>query len=157
MGVALTRFYQLEARALQVLVAAMEPRPRGRQITAESELAKLKAETRRLQRDAERYQALYRTAQRALGLAVAKTPAPEKNATPGGKRRRGPRKKARGQAVAAVLLSEAAAEGPREADDGATEQRARARGRSQGRPGDEAPADVGAGDAHRRDARERSL
>lgn len=31
MGVAVTRFYQLEARALQMVVAAMEPRPRGRQ------------------------------------------------------------------------------------------------------------------------------
>ena len=30
MGVTLPRFYQLEARALQVLVTAMEPRPRGR-------------------------------------------------------------------------------------------------------------------------------
>ena len=30
MGVAVTRFYQLEARALQMVVSAMEPRPRGR-------------------------------------------------------------------------------------------------------------------------------
>ena len=29
MGVALTRFYQLEARALQLIVSAMEPRPPG--------------------------------------------------------------------------------------------------------------------------------
>jgi hypothetical protein len=149
MGVALTRFYQLEARALQVLVQAMEPRPRGRQVTVETQVAKLKAETRRLQRDVERYQALYRTAQRALGLTVAKTPTPEKNAAPGGKRRRGPRKKARGQAVAAVLLGNAVAEGPREADDGATEQGPGARGRAAGRSGAEVSTEGGAGDDHR--------
>ena len=106
MGIALTRFYQLEARALQAIVDAMEPRPRGRQRTAESEISKLKAEKQRLVRDAERFQSLYRTSQRALGIAVAK--APEKGQTPvaggTGKRKRGPRKRARGQAVAAELL-----------------------------------------------------
>ena len=42
MGVALTRFYQLEARALESIVAALEPRPRGRQVTAAGELEKLR-------------------------------------------------------------------------------------------------------------------
>jgi hypothetical protein len=157
MGVALPRFYQLEARALQMVVAAMEPRPRGRQVTPESEIGKLKAETKRLQRDVERYQALYRTAQRALGLVVAKTPAPGENPAPGGKRRRGPRKKARGQAVAAVLLGNAVADGPKEADDGATEQGTGARGRLAGRSRAEVPAEGGAGDDHRRDAGGRGL
>jgi len=152
MGVALTRFYQLEARALQVLVAAMEPRPRGRQVTAESEVVKLKAEKQRLQREVERFQALYRTSQRSLGVAIAKKPEPEKNAAPGGKRRRGPRKKARGQAVAAVLLGNAVAEGPREAADGATEQGIEARGRIAGRPGEQVAAESAAGNADRRDA-----
>lgn len=152
MGVALPRFYQLEARALQVLVQAMEPRPRGRKVTPESEIGKLKAETKRLRREVERYQALYRTAQRTLGLVVAKTPAPDKNAAPGGKRRRGPRKKARGESVAAVLLGNAVADGPREADDGATEQGTGARGRATGRSGAEVPAEGGPGVDHRRDA-----
>ena len=44
MGVALTRFYQLEARAQQLIVSAMVPRPRGRQKTAEGELQKLRQE-----------------------------------------------------------------------------------------------------------------
>jgi len=122
MGVAVTRFYQLEARALQMMVSAMEPRQRGRARTAESELQKLKAEKQRLLRDVERFQSLYRTAQRSLGVAMARPPEKAENPSAGGKRRRGPRKKARGQAVAAVLLGDAPREGAREAIDGATEQ-----------------------------------
>jgi hypothetical protein len=72
MGISVTRFYQLEARAVQHLVAAPEPRPRGRRLTAASELGKLKLENQRLRRDLERFQSLYRTAQRTLGVAVAK-------------------------------------------------------------------------------------
>jgi hypothetical protein len=153
MGVAITRFYQLEARALQVLVSAMEPRPRGRQRTAESELAKLRSEKQRLQRDVERYQALYRTVQRSLGVVVAKAVEPSKNGAPGGKRRRGPRKKARGQAVAAVLLGNMPPGGGEEATDAATEQGPGPRRRATWRSGEQVAA---AGDplhADRGDAR----
>jgi len=153
MGVALPRFYHLEARALQVLVSAMEPRPRGRQRTAESDLAKLKAEIQRLRRDLERYQSLYRTAQRSLGVAVAKPPDKAENPAPGGKRKRGPRKKARGQAVAAVLLGGAPPQGAREAINGATEQGLGARSPGAGRRGEQAGGgghlQHDAGDAHR--------
>ena len=72
MGVALARFYQLEARALQMMVSAMEPRPRGRHKTPQSELGKLQLERQRLLRDVERFQSLYRTSQRTLGVATAK-------------------------------------------------------------------------------------
>jgi hypothetical protein len=152
MGVAVTRFYQLEARALQMIVSAMEPRPRGRQCTAESELGKLKVEKLRLMRDVERFQSLYRTAQRSLGVVIAKPPLPEKNPAPGGKRKRGPRKRARGQAVAAVLLRTAMPEGAREVSDATTEQGPGPRGRTAGRPGDQVPAEGGPGHAHRGDA-----
>lgn len=131
MGIALTRFYQLEARALQLIVAAMEPRPRGRQVSTESELHKLKVDKQRLQRDVERLQSLYRTAQRTLGLVVAKAPDPAKNPAPGSRRKRGPRQKARGQSVAATLLSG----GDQEGSDGATEQGRRAHPQAEGRPG----------------------
>jgi hypothetical protein len=137
MGVVLPRFYQLEARGLQALVSAMEPRPRGRQRTDASELAKLRMQLQRLQRDLERYQSLYRTAQRTLGIAFAKPPEPQKNPAPGGKRKRGPRKKARGQAVAAVLLGGAPPEGAREASNGATESGLGARGQGAGRRGEQ--------------------
>jgi hypothetical protein len=133
MGVALVRYYQLEARALQLLVSAMEPRPRGRQRTAESEVQKLKAELLRQRREVTRYQTLYRTAQRALGIAFAKPPEPQKNLAPGGKRKRGPRQKARGQAVAAVLLGGAPPDGAREVNDGAADQGSGPRGQGAGR------------------------
>jgi hypothetical protein len=152
MGVAVTRFYQLEARALQTMVSAMEPRPRGRQRTTESELGKLKAEKQRLLRDVERFQSLYRTAQRALGVAVARPVEKQENPGPGGKRKRGPRKRARGQAVAAVLLRTAVPEGAREASDATTEQGLGPRGRIAGRPGEQVPAEGGPGHAHRGDA-----
>ena len=138
MGVTLPRFYQLEARALQVLVMAMEPRPRGRPRTAEDALGKLQAERQRLLRDVERYQSLYRTAQRALGVAVARPPEKANNPGSGGKRRRGPRKRARGQAVAAVLLGNAASGGTRGVIDGATEQGPGTRGLTAGRSAEQA-------------------
>ena len=158
MGVAVTRFYQLEARALQMLVSAMEPRSRGRQLTPASELAKLKAEKQRLLRDVERFQSLYRTAQRALGIAVAKPEAKEDTAAAGGKRKRGPRKRARGQAVAAVLLGGVVANGTsREATDGATEQRSESRGRDPRQQGEQAPRETHPEDDHRRDVRARGV
>jgi hypothetical protein len=112
-----------------MIVAAMEPRPRGRQRTAESELSRLKADKQRLLRDVERFQSLYRTAQRSLGVAVVRPAEKAENPAPGGKRKRGPRKKARGQAVAATLLSNVSQPEVREANDGATEQGPGSRGR----------------------------
>jgi hypothetical protein len=153
MGVAVTRFYQLEARALQMMVSAMEPRPRGRQKTTESELCKLKVERQRLLRDVERFQSLYRTSQRALGVVMAKAPEPGKNAAPGGKRRRGPRKKARGQSVAAVLLGKGPPIGAEVATDGATEQGTGTHGQTARRSGGEEAGAAGAGHAHRPDQR----
>ena len=150
MGVAVTRFYQLEARALQLIVSAMEPRPRGRQRTPESEITKLKAERQRLMRDVERFQSLYRVSQRAIGIAVAKTPSKKDASQPGGKRRRRPRKKARGQAVAAVLLRNVAPEAAREGDSGTTEQGPRSRARNAGVDREPAPRVRDSADDERR-------
>lgn len=153
MGVAVTRFYQLEARALQMVVSAMEPRPRGRHKTAESELSKLRAEKQRLQRDVERFQSLYRTSQRTLGVVIAKPAEPAKNAVPGGKRRRGPRRKARGQAVATALLGNAPPSGANEGSDGAAKQGSSTRGRSEGNSAGEASREGDPGGARRSEER----
>lgn len=153
MGVAVTRFYQLEARALQMIVSAMEPRPRGRQKTPETELAKLKVEKQRLQRDVERFQSLYRTSQRSLGVVIAKPAEPSKNAGPGSRRRRGPRKMARGQAVATVLLGNAPPSGAGEVEDGAAKQGSGTRGRNDGKPAGEAKGAADPGHAQRPDVR----
>lgn len=155
MGIVLTRFYQLEARALQMLVSAMEPRPRGRQRSAESELAKAKADRQRLQREVERFQALYRTAQRALGIAaLAKAKDAPENGKAGGKRKRGQRKRARGQAVAAELLGNAVPEGQREGYDGATDQGSGTRNGATRHPREQATCEADPGHDQRKAVRQ---
>jgi len=105
LGVALARYYQLETYALEGFLAALEPRARGRQVTAEAECARLREEIARLEREVKRQQALYRTAQRALG--VPKEPGRDasrkgpKGSKAGPVRRR--RKTTRGERVLAAL------------------------------------------------------
>ena len=69
LGVSVNRYYQLETRGLQGLITALEPRPKGRQQSAESRLAVVERERGRLKQELGRYQALLRSAQRSLGLA----------------------------------------------------------------------------------------
>ena len=89
LGVSANRYYQLEARGLQGLVSAMEPKPRGRTLTPVRERDRLQAENDRLQKEMLRYQALVRTAQRTIGLAK-----PKRSAA-GSKKRRRPRMRAK--------------------------------------------------------------
>lgn len=96
--IALPRYYVLETRALQGLVAALEPRPKGRRPDPELELTRLREEVERLEREVLRYQALHRASQRVLGL-------PKDEAAPAATKakRKGPvrrvRKKSRGERV----------------------------------------------------------
>lgn len=89
------RYYQLEGRALQAMVSALEPLPRGRRRGRDFELEKLRKAKARAERDATRFQALLRVAQRALALSA---PPPRagglKEGAPGKKARR-PRVRAR--------------------------------------------------------------
>lgn len=68
LGISMTRYYHLEARALQGLVAALEPRPRGRQHSPQTEMVKMVRDNARLERELKRAQALVRSAQRTVGL-----------------------------------------------------------------------------------------
>jgi hypothetical protein len=68
LGVSLPRYYQLESRALDGLLAACEPRPRGRQTSVESELASARKDVDRLKRELTRYQSLVRLTQRTVGV-----------------------------------------------------------------------------------------
>ncbi len=70
LGVSAMRYYQLEKRAVEGLVAACEPRPIGRQ-PGSSDDGRLQKECDRLKQDVSRHQALLRSAQRALGVAPA--------------------------------------------------------------------------------------
>jgi hypothetical protein len=83
LGVSLPRYYQLESRALDGLLAACEPRPRGRQTSVESELASARKDVDRLKREVMRYQSLVRLTQRTVGVPP---PPPAKEA----KRKRKP-------------------------------------------------------------------
>jgi hypothetical protein len=67
LGISLPRYYALETRGLQALVAALEPRPRGRMRQVDS--AAVRREQERLERDVLRLQALVRTLQRAVAVA----------------------------------------------------------------------------------------
>jgi hypothetical protein len=97
--IALPRYYVLEARALQGMVAALEPRPKGRRPDAALELARLREEVERLEREVLRYQALHRASQRVLGLPKDEaSPASAKAKRKGGPVRR-VRKKSRGERV----------------------------------------------------------
>jgi len=100
--VSLPRYYQVETRALQGLLAACEPRPKGRQPERAQELATLQQHNARLQREVARQQTLVRLAQRAVGVPVA--PAPASKAV--GKKKR--QRKARALTMAARLRQEAA-------------------------------------------------
>jgi hypothetical protein len=102
LAVSLPRYYQVEGQALRGLVAACEPKPRGRQADLGRELAELRRDNERLRREAARQQALARAAQRAIGLAPPPAPA-----RPGGKKPRR-RRLARGLSAAARLQAEAA-------------------------------------------------
>jgi hypothetical protein len=88
LGVSLPRYFQLETRAMQALVAGCEARPRGPGRSADRELTALRRQHERLQRELSRQQTLVRLAQRTIGLAPPRAVNP-----PGGKdkkRRRRP-------------------------------------------------------------------
>jgi hypothetical protein len=107
LAVSLPRYYQLESRALAGLVAACVPRPKGRVKSPVSEVAGLRQQNERLQREVTRQQTLVRAAQRTVGLPPP-VPLPAKSA--GKKRRR--RATARALGVARRLQADAAVSTP---------------------------------------------
>jgi hypothetical protein len=87
LNVSVPRYYQMETRALRGLVEACEAKPRGRAPSMDKELAAVRREQERLQRELTRHQSLVRVTQRHLGLTA---PAPSSKPAPGKKRRRRP-------------------------------------------------------------------
>jgi len=87
LGCSPARYYGIEATALDGMVSACEPRPAGYVHTPERELAALKKQNAKLERECARYQALSRAAQRAAGLSAAKV---ERAKQAPGKRKRKP-------------------------------------------------------------------
>lgn len=70
LSVSLPRYYQLEARALNGLLQACEPRKRGYARSPERELESAQKKVQHWQRECARHQALARLAQRTIGLAA---------------------------------------------------------------------------------------
>src|SRR5260370_3764845 len=101
LGVSLPRYFQIETRAMEALVAGCEPRPRGPGRSADKELVALKRQHERLQRELSRKQTLVRLAKRTIGLAPPKTPVSQ----PGGKDKR--KKRPRRPVVRALRAAEA--------------------------------------------------
>lgn len=81
LGLSVPSYYLLEGRAVQGLVAACEPVPKGRVRSEQSELGKARREAERLKSECTRYAALVRIAQRTIGLSAVPPPKPK----PGGK------------------------------------------------------------------------
>jgi hypothetical protein len=99
LGLSLPRYYQVESRALEGLLTACEPKPKGRAANPDHEAARLRQENQRLQREITRQQSLARAAQRTVGWLPPA--APTKTNKSGKKRRR--RRTARALSIAARL------------------------------------------------------
>jgi hypothetical protein len=93
------RYYVLETRALQGLVGALEPRPRGKRKSAEDEIREVRRENKRLERELARTRALVRLAERAIGIPAA---GGKSKIRPGGKTRRRRRPDRAARAIAAL-------------------------------------------------------
>jgi hypothetical protein len=111
LAISLTRYYLIECRALQGLLLACEPRPRGKVRSPASQLAALERECEQLRRQATRQQALLRVTERNLGLA-APPAAPVKADQKSPKKRRPRKPKARALLAAAVLQEAAPTAAP---------------------------------------------
>lgn len=71
LGITVPRYYQLETRAVNGLVAACEPRPKGKQASPETRIAALERQLSQAHREVTRQQSLVRAAHRSLGLKAA--------------------------------------------------------------------------------------
>ena len=68
--ISLPRYYVLEKRALDGLVAACEPKPLGKRPTPETRIAALEKALKKAERECARQQALVRVARRSVGLSA---------------------------------------------------------------------------------------
>jgi hypothetical protein len=105
LGASLPRYYLLEQRALQGLVSACEPRPKGRVADDARRIAELQRSASRWERECLRQQALARALQRAVGLSatVPGKTSGKSSGTPPGKKPRCRKPVARALKAAATL------------------------------------------------------
>ena len=104
------RYYVLETRALQGLVGALEPRPRGKKRSAEDEMREIRREKQKLERELARTRALVRAAERTIGIPAAGA---KSRVGADGKKKRRRRPERAGRAIAALRApSVTTSEGP---------------------------------------------
>ncbi len=84
-GLSVPRYYLWEQRALEGLVRACEPRPKGMVVSQRHQIAVLEKEVNRLRQDCMRQQALVRASQRTIGLAASAQASTKPAAKPSGK------------------------------------------------------------------------
>ena len=100
--ISVNHYYLLERRALEGLLGACEPQPKGPPgPTLETELQKLQQQLQQCRRECLRQAALVRATQRAVGL-----PAAEGNTKPARKKNSGPARKKRKPTVRALKAAE---------------------------------------------------
>jgi hypothetical protein len=131
LAISLPRYYQLEARALAGLVAALAPRPKGKQPSLENRVRLLEKQLAAAHRQCARQEALVRVTQRTLGLTMAtsvKSKAPE----PIGRKKRRPT--VRALKAARSLQAEAAREDAGAPDQSSLQPTAPERGAEEVRP-----------------------
>jgi len=68
LGITTMRYYVLERRAMEGMVASLVPRPKGKRKRPEDAVQEMRRETVRLEREVARLQALVRVAQRTMKL-----------------------------------------------------------------------------------------
>ena len=85
LDVSVSRYYQIELRALEGLVKACEPCPKGRVANPAKQIVHLEQKIQRLENECMRFQSLARAAGRAVGVDLSSV---EKTAN--GKRKRKP-------------------------------------------------------------------
>ena len=90
LGVRLPRYYQLETRALQGLITALEPRPKVRQPSPEGRIARLEKALGEARRESLRQQALVRVTQRSLGIKPPPDEGKQAGKDAAGRRKRRP-------------------------------------------------------------------
>ena len=110
LGVALVRYYVLETRMMQAMIDALEPKARGRQRSANVEMAALRDDKQRLEREVLRLQAMYRVTQRAVGVRKQEQKKAAPKAGKPSKTRR-VRRQPRGERVVAAIRSSAESAG----------------------------------------------
>lgn len=95
LGLSVARYYVIEEQAINGLIAGCGPRQRGRQPDPGKEIARMTAENQRLTQALLRQQALVRTSQRSLGVALPTKATPATAGPPGrGKGKRQPKVRA---------------------------------------------------------------